>query len=171
MSEANPRLVAVAEKAEKYRQAKRRMEAEALAKVALELAVMEKDLNSTVLDALELHSVTDVATAYTVPGNTPNRNKIYEIRRASDQALATVGYPFEWAARTIATVNGPRVVYDVHATMKDFGPDHVTGIYTWSWDNGLSPELDLDYEPYPTTKYYKRMLEQWLSLHPYPGED
>lgn len=171
MTEAAPRLIAVAEKADKYRLAKKRLVEEAMAKVAVELAVLENEVEEAVRDALELHSVTAVATAYTVPGNVPNRNKIYEIKKAGEAADATVGYPFEWSPRTIATANGPKVVYDIKAAMKDFGPEHVSGLYTWSWDNGPSPELDPNYEPYPTTKYYKRMLEQWLALHPYPGED
>lgn len=177
MTKSAATLQVVAALAEDFRTSRDRLMKEAIEQVRIKMAEKEQALEEAVVRALEDdHAVTAVARAYTPPGSTPNRNAIYAIKKRHAEKFAgpkSSGYPFQWVARTVETRNGTRVVFDIHAVLNAFGPDDVTGEYTWTYDPNdetVEPVLSVDYDPYPTTKYYKQMLSQWLSMNPYPGE-
>jgi hypothetical protein len=72
----------------------------------------------------------------------------------------------------VPTVNGTRTVWDVKATLSEFGPDLITGVFRWTWiDDQLEPVADPEADPYPYTKYYQAVLRNWLESNPYPGEE
>ena len=121
-------------------------------------------------------TVTDVARAYTTSGRTPNRNAIHEIKKRSlglgDETPEE--YPFAWVPRRVTTVRGEKTVYDIHAVdMVEFGPDGITGDYTWRYDPAHEePEPILtEADPYPTTRYYKQALRRWVLNNPLPEEE
>lgn len=148
---------------------------EADARVDEQMKSYVKDIESAVLRALDDEfSVTDVARAYTISGKTPNRNVIHAIKRRyeSEEDTLTV-YPFEWVARTTTTARGDKTVYDIHAVLEEFGPDDVTGEYTWRYDRATGePEQVLtEHDPYPASKYYTQALTRWIMVNAYPGED
>lgn len=171
-------LVTITEKAKAKDDAGERLRIEADAWVAKQLEKFESELDQAVIAALdEDHSVAAVARAYTISGKTPNRNAIYTIK-AKYANLSTRNntlygdYPFEWKERRVNTAQGERILYDVHADLSEFGPDAWTGEYTWRFDEptGTLEPMLTDIEPYPIgTKYYKQVLDRWLSITPYPG--
>lgn len=170
------RLIALAQKAEEFRNTKKDLLAEAVRKAQALIDQREQELDQLVLQALEEgHSVMDVARAYTPPGSTPNRNKIYDIRRRYSDGTKVASYgdwPFRWEGREVETVNGPRTVYDVIGTLVDFGPDQVNGVFRWRYIAGQLEEVfEFDKPLYPTGKHYQFMLSQWLQMNPYPGGD
>jgi len=154
-----------------------RIRARALAAAKVELAALDEAVELAVVAALAgEHTVTEVARALTTPGKTPNRNKVYEIKTRREGAIDSriAGYPFEWVAREVVTASGDRTVYDIHALVRDFGPEEVTGEYTWRYDQEterLEAVYSLDYEPWPATKYYQSLLTQWVGINPYPGAE
>lgn len=168
-------LQTVATLADSARREGPRIRARAMAAAKVELAALDDAVELAVVAALEgEHSVTEVARALTTPGKTPNRNKVYEIknRRAGQIGSRSAAYPFEWVPREVTTAAGARTVYDVHALVSDFGPDAVTGEYTWRYDietERLEAVFSLDYEPWPTNKYYQSLIRQWVEVNPYPG--
>lgn len=166
------KLVAVTTLVDDVRDTRTRLQQEVMAEVRKRLAEKERALENAVMDALSVFTVTDVARAYTPPGSTPNRNAIYEIKRrnAARNVMRVTTAPFEWVPRTMETVNGEITVYDIQAVFDNFGPANLNGLYTWSWDDRPVFELTGAQEPYPTTKYYNSMLEQWLTVNPYPGQ-
>ena len=87
--------------------------------------------------------------------------------------IETIGnFPFRWEPRIIETFAGERTVYDVIGELHEFGPEDVTGVFRWNFIAGeLEPVLDPTMEPYPHTKAYTSVLEQWLLRNPYPGEE
>lgn len=169
------RLTRVAVLAENYRAAKETLRKEAEARIRAELANLENGLELAVVEALDHgHNVTEVARAYTPPGNTPNRVRIYNIRKKHDgPTIVTEGdFPFRWEPRVIETFTGERTVYDAVGILMEFGPDDVSGTFRWTYIGGeLEPVLDPTVDPYPNTKAYTAVLEQWLLRNPYPGED
>ena len=169
------KLTRVAVLSEGFRAARETLRQEAEARIKLELAQKERELEEAVIDAIEYgHTVMDVARAYTPPGNTPNRGRIYQIRRKhAGPRVETAGhFPFHWEPRIIETFAGERTVYDAVAELDEFGPDDVTGVFRWTYIAGeLEPMLDPHSEPYPNTKAYTAVLDQWLLRNPYPGED
>lgn len=162
-------LLKIAVLAEDLRVSRDKLHREALAQVEAQLAVKQRSLDSAVGEAIEEgHTITAIARAYTPPGSTPNRNKIYEIKGRTGAVYASSNgdYPFEWVSRTS---NG-RTHYDVIGTLLDFGPENVSGTFRWKYIAGsLEPVIDAVRDPYPNTRYYKQMLDQWVSLNPYPG--
>ena len=169
-------LNAVAAQAVRKANAKSQLMIEAAAWVERKLGEYDADLEQAVLAALEDgHTVTNGAAAYTTSGKTPNRNAIYAIKaKYADQAEMWVGeYPFEWVPREVKSATGLRTVYDVFTSVEDFGPEKISGEYTWRYDNG-DLEAVLGFGPdeaWPTSKYYQQVLERWLMNHPYPEED
>ena len=151
------------------------LEAQAAAWVAEQLAHADEELELAVMAALaDEHSVTSVATEYTVSGKTPNRTAIHRIKRERSDYTAPLiedagPLPFEWVAREVKTRAGSRTVYDLVAITWDFGPEDLVGTYTWRYDNGeLDPVITED-EPYPITEFYKAVLDKWVAANPYPG--
>lgn len=177
MSKDMSTLQAVATLSDKLRREGPRIRAKALAAAKVEIASLEEAVERSVVQALaDEHSVTEVARALSTPGKTPNRNKVYEIKKrwAGQIDSRTAGYPFEWVAREITTRDGQSTVYDAHALVSEFGPEDVTGDYTWRYDQEtekLEPVFSLDYEPWPTNKFYQSLLTQWMQINPYPGEE
>lgn len=137
------------------------------------LVTFEQSVSDAVNDG---HTVTDVARVITGLGKTPNRNRVYEIlsRTAANLDAWTREYPFEWQPREVQTAKGVRTVMDVTGVLEDFGPDEINGAFQWRYDRSTG-ELELvEYstaEPYPTTRFYRRALQQWLQAHPYPEGD
>lgn len=177
MAEAiSPQLARLAVKAEEFRTARRRLMDEAVKRAMAQIAQEEQALEKEVLLAIdEGNTVTDVARAYTPPGSTPNRTKIYQIiRKYESKTAREAAYqdsPFRWVARKIDTVEGEKTVFDLVATLVDFGPSEISGVFTWTYIAGeLEPVVDFDQEPYPNNKHYQFALQQWLSLNPYPEE-
>lgn len=171
-------LNAVALARRDQRDSKAQLLIEAANWVEQRMAEKEVAVEKAVLAALEDgHKVTAVAQAYTLSGKTPDRNAIYTIRKKHaniERDIWTGEYPFEWVARDVQTAKGVRVVYDIHTSMAGFGPEEVTGDFTWRYDTAtdeVEEILDFDGEPYPTTKYYKQVFDRWLRTNPYPGED
>lgn len=170
------RLVNVRVQADEFRKARGILVKKALAQVDAEMASLEAALEKTVLHALEVNTLTDVAAAYTPVGTTtPNRNAIYAIKKKHDaaEAVAIKSFPLEWVPRTVTTYKGDVTVFDLHAVLKDYGPLDITGEFTWTWEGDrIEPVINIDQDPYPvTTKFYKRVLDQYLLLNPYPGEE
>jgi len=173
-------LQAVATLAEQLRKEGPRIRAKALAAAKVEVAALEEAVERSVVAALQdEHSVTEVARALSTPGKTPNRNKVYEIKKKYEGQIEsrTAGYPFEWVAREVATREGVRTVYDIRALVNGFGPDDVTGEYTWRYETDedgqprVEPVFSLDYEPWPTSKFYRSLIGQWIGINPYPGDE
>lgn len=137
----------------------------------------EAALDEAVWAALDAdHTAMDVARAYTLSGATPDRNAIHAIksRRMTVVDEWADDVPFKWKKRTVTTKAGKRVAYDVFAEMDAYGPDEVTGTYTWRFDltTGELDEVLTDLDPYPSTdKFYKQVLDRWVVTHPYPGEE
>lgn len=176
MSEVKAELVAVTKAARELEEARQTFRAEAELWIEERLFPSVMALERAVVDALEEgHAVTTVATAYTISGRTPNRNAIYNIQRRfkedPDRDI-TVEYPFEWVPRVVNTRKGETIVFDIHATLSDFGPDEISGDFTWRYDaysNEVEPVLTRE-NPYPiTTKFYSRVLTRWLAINPIPG--
>lgn len=149
---------------------------EAQAWVNKQMVKAEREFDQTVVTALEDgHSVMSIARALTISGKTPNRNRVYEIRgKYTEGSAPWVGdYPFEWVPRTVKTAKGTQEVFDVRAVLSDFGPNGITGTFTWRYDvaSGETEQVvDPVDDPYPEDiKYYRQMLSRWLSINPYPG--
>ncbi len=162
---------------EKLREQAPRIRARAMAQANAEIASLAEALERSVVAAkAENHRVTDIARALTTPGKTPNRNRVYEILKKYENHIdsRTEGFPFEWVARQVETAQGEATVYDIHTIVQDFGPDSVTGEYTWRYDVATGrPEavFSLDYEPWPLTKHYQSLIQQWVDINPYPGRE
>ena len=177
MPKSENKLNAISQRVRSVQESRVRLEEEAAAWVSRQLADEERALEDAVMAALDdQHSIADVARAYTISGKTPNRNKIYEIKRKrGDRITDWVGeYPFVWSPRIVKTRDGQRTVYDIIANTNAFGPDEITGVFEWRYDsdiNSVEPKLFIDREPYPTTDYYRTVLTKWLLDHPYPEED
>jgi hypothetical protein len=167
-------LDAVAVNAQSLAEATERREQEAAEWLASRLDPYRMALEEAVFQARdEGHSVIDIARAFTTSGRTPNRNAIYAILSSRDTTRGTP-LPFEWVPRTVKTVKGKRTVFDVQADLEEFGPDNVSGEYTWRYDTSnseLDPVLTAQ-NPYPyDTSFYKSVLDRWLTNNPYPGEE
>lgn len=167
-------LDAVAKSASTYLKMEAQLQAQAAAWVAVELAEYTEALEESVYEARDDgHSIVDIARAYTLSGKTPNRNAIYAIL-SSRTTPRDDDLPFEWVSRTIKTARGKRVVYDVQADLEEFGPENVSGEYTWRYDTSnheLDPVLtDQNLYPYEIN-YYRRVLDRWVTNNPYPGEE
>lgn len=167
-------LDAVAVNAQTFLDATDRIEQEAVAWIAERMEPYRMALEEAVFQARdEGHSVVDIARAYTMSGKTPNRNAIYAILSSRDTTRGA-SLPFEWVPRTVKTAKGTRTVFDVQADLEEFGPDNVSGEYTWRYDTSnyeLDPVLTAQ-NPYPyDTNFYKSVLDRWLTNNPYPGEE
>jgi hypothetical protein len=167
--------VATARRVRDNRKAQLRIEADAW--IATQLSRDNDALERAVMDALyNEHSITSVATAYTGPGKSPDRKLIHLIKNKhkNTESLWVEDYPFEWSARETETIDGFATVYDVVGVFESFGPEKITGSFTWRYDH-ISRELEpvlTDADPYPqTNKYYAAVLKRWASTHPYPEED
>jgi len=176
VSPDNAALVAVTVAAKEVEDARAIFQAEAEAWVEDRLYPAVIVLEQAVIDALdEGHSVVAVATAYTISGRTPNRNAIYNIRKSFKENPNRDGggdFPFEWVERVVKTRMGERTVYDIHANVQSFGPDEITGEFTWRYDVITQvPEPVISREdPYPhDVRYYRQALSRWLTVNPYPG--
>lgn len=177
MPKAETKLHAVAARVQSAEEAHARLKAEADAWVKSQMKAEDKAVEDAVMDALDDgHSIAAVARAYTISGLTPNRNKIYEIKkRRAERITDWVGeYPFRWSPRIVKTRDGERTVYDIVSETSEFGPEDITGEFTWRYDretNTPEPILYVDRDPYPTSVYYNTVLTKWLADHPYPEED
>lgn len=175
VSDAAP-LTRVAEAGASEYRARRELTQQANAWVETELAKRRGDLIAAIQSAVEAgFSVTDIARAYTPHGKTPNRAKIYKLLQ--DAAITpqsqVEGFVGKWVHRTVATVDGDKTIYDLVATLSNFGPDGVTGEYTWTYmgEGQIEPSVDFEKPPYPSTKTYASALQDWLVKNPYPGVD
>lgn len=166
--------VGVKARALKDRTVELQAQADAWVKEQRQIAVDE--LEAAVMDALrDDHTVMDVATEYTISGKTPNRGAIHAIKRrmkdAGFVASEVKTYPFKWVKRTVRSRTGDRTVYDLRAKVKDFfGPEQITGDWTWKYLDGVLDPVITDADPYPyDTAYYRQALERWVEANPYPG--
>jgi hypothetical protein len=167
-------LDAVAVNADSYARKADDLNREVEAWVAERIEPYVMALEQSVLQARsEGHSVSDIARAYTTSGKTPNRNAIYAIL-SSRVTQGGDSIPFEWVPRTVKTARGKRTVFDVRAELDGFGPEAVSGEYTWRYDTAtheLDPVLTAQ-NPYPyELSFYKSVLSRWLTNNPYPGEE
>lgn len=130
------------------------------------------ELEQAVMAALDEHKLAAVARAFTVSGKTPNRNAIYAIRAKYNNVAQSMELPFEWVERTVETAAGTRTVFDVHADMFAYGPRAWSGEYTWRYDNGRLEPVITEIDPYPIEDpFYKKALDRWLTVSPYPGSE
>jgi hypothetical protein len=174
MTETN-RLERVAAAVRSLQSERKRLNIEAEAWIEQQMEARQKNLERLILDALEEHKLVEVAEAYTISGKTPNRNAIHRIKNkyagVAPVLDADIEYPFEWWPRIVQTARGSTTVNDVVGTLDGFGPDGVSGTFRWTYTGAaLEPVLTED-DPYPNTKYYQAVLQNWLESHPYPGEE
>lgn len=168
-------LQRVKEAAEAREEAHKEATRIALQWVEREVSKPTNELEIAVMDALaQGNSVANVARAFTLSDRTPNRSAIYEIKNRRHVRGAVETYPFEWDERTVTTANGDRTVYDVVAHLHEYGPDKISGDYTWRYDmfdRTLEPVLTAA-NPYPTdVEFYTMALTSWLMDYPYPYGD
>lgn len=123
----------------------------------------------------EGYPVIDIARAYTTPGKTPNRNAVYAIINQFKKQTVEEDLPFKWVPRTVKTASGKKTVFDVHAEFSEYGPEDLTGDFTWRYDEStstLDPVLKVDEDPYPVdSSFYRSLLGRWVQANPYPTKE
>lgn len=173
MSAPSKRLVDVSRAATDLRDA--RTEARLRIERLVRVEVQEKELlfEQAVLRAVETESVTNIARAISSPGAVPNRARIYAVlkKHKVQGKRDALHYPIVWSPREIATFDGAFTVYDAVGRFENFGPDKITGTFSWTYDeSGLTQIYDPEGEPYPSTPQYLKILSSWLDSNPYPGD-
>jgi len=165
-------LAAVTNKVYAMAEAQDTLRIEADAWIERKLIEHERDLLESIRAALDDgHSIMAVARAYTTSGvETPNRNAVYRLLKKYGDEPVVGTFPFEWVPRKVRTAAGTKTVYDVHATLNGYGPQEVSGDFTWRYLLGELDPVITEQDPYPAdVKYYRQALEKWHQHNPYPG--